>query len=79
MNAFEKFRDGKIPKEIQNSIIHFAECGKKYNELNPEYWFRAGFLAREYSINEGMIMVRKEELNLDWYRRTRQAIAEEEE
>lgn len=79
MNAFEKFKAGKYPQEIQNSIAHFAECGRKYNETDSEYWFRAGFLAREYALNEGMIMVRKEELNLEWYKKTKQVIAEEEE
>ncbi len=40
MNAFEKFKAGKYPQEIQNSIANFAECGQKYNETDSEYWFR---------------------------------------
>lgn len=76
MDALEKFKKKKFPEEIQHDIERFAGYDGRFSEKDDGYWFRAGFLAREYANNEGYLMVRKEELSLDWYRKTKALIEE---
>lgn len=76
-NAFEKFRDKKFPKENQEVLESFAKCGTQFDENDNEYWFRAGFRAREFALNEGFIMVRKSDITLDWYKKIREQLESE--
>lgn len=72
-SAYELFRDREHPhqKELEN----FANrCN---DTSNNEYWFRAGFITREYAPKDGWLLVRKNDINLDWYRRIKAEISEE--
>ena len=72
-SAFEMFDAVEHPH--QQEIENFA---RKNNEVsNVEYWFRAGWMARELSVGDQFIIVHKKDLNLDWYRKTKQKIQEE--
>lgn len=73
-SAYELFNDREHPH--QEELENFANrCN---DTSNNEYWFRAGWLARQFVDEADYVKVRKEDLNLDWYRRTKQKIAEEE-
>jgi hypothetical protein len=72
-SAYELFNDREHPH--QEELENFANrCN---DTSNNEYWFRAGWLARQF-VDDDLITVRKQDLNLDWYRRTKEQIAREE-
>jgi hypothetical protein len=75
VNALEKFEKKKWPEDIQYNIERFAGHDGEYTEKDYGYWFRAGFLTREFSSHEGFIMVRKEDINLGWYKRVKAEIS----
>jgi hypothetical protein len=77
-NCFEKFKDKEFPKEVQETLESFAKCGLQFDENNNEYWFRAGFRAREFTKSEEFIMVRKRDINLEWYKKIREELKSEE-
>lgn len=79
MNALEKFEKKKWPEDIQHDIERFAGYDGQYTEKDYGYWFRAGFLAREYSPHDGWLLVRKNDINLDWYKKIKAEIISEEE
>ena len=69
-NFFEKFENGELDPHIEG----FASGGKS----NAEYYFRAGWMARELDIKDNYIVVRKEDLTLNWYKETKARLQEEE-
>lgn len=82
MNTFERFKKSDFPEHVQNRIVSFASFDGRLNEGDAEYWFRAGFYCYSHckeidSENDGndWLMVRKNELNLDWYRKARAMIS----
>lgn len=75
MDALEKFKKKKFPEDIQHDIERFAGHDGEFTEKDDGYWFRAGFLAREYALSEGWLMVRKEDINLGWYKRVKAEIS----
>ena len=79
MNALEKFEKKKWPKGIQHDIERFAGHDGEYTEKDYGYWFRAGFITREYAPKDGWLLVRKNDINLDWYKKIKAEIISEEE
>jgi hypothetical protein len=73
-SAYELFRDREHPN--QEELENFANrCN---DTSNNEYWFRAGWLAYRFMEAADYVKVCKKDLNLDWYRRTKEQIAREE-
>ena len=57
----------------QEDIEKFASHSKS----TPEYWFKAGFLTAMNNVKDNHVIVRKEDLSLDWYKETKARLQEE--
>lgn len=79
MDALEKFEKKMWPEDVQHDIERFAGYDGQYTEKDYGYWFRAGFITREYAPKDGWLLVRKNDINLDWYRKIKAEIISEEE
>lgn len=72
-SAYELFNDREHPH--QEELENFANrCN---DTSNNEYWFRAGWLARQFVDEADYVKVRKEDLSLDWYRKIKAKLQEE--
>ena len=71
-NYYQLFDEGKLPH--QEDIEKFAS----HSESNPEYWFKAGFLTAMNNVKDNYIIVRKEDLTLNWYKETKARLQKEE-
>jgi hypothetical protein len=73
-SAYELFRDREHPN--QEELENFANrCN---DTSNNEYWFRAGWLARQFVDAANYVTVRKEDLTLNWYKETKARLQKEE-
>lgn len=75
-NLYEMFKNKGFSKEEQEAIENFAKCGTMYTEADEQYWFRVGFYINR-NFNENIVCVNKEDLNLNWYRKTKAMIENE--
>lgn len=72
-SAYELFNDREHPH--QEELENFANrCN---DTSNNEYWFRAGWLAYKFMEAADYVKVRKEDLNLGWYRKIKVKLQEE--
>lgn len=75
-SMFDKFKNGDFVKDDLERIKNFASKGNELDEMDNEYWFRAGFYINR-NFNKNIVCVDKEDLNLNWYRKTKAMIENE--